>query len=210
METPPMSTSPSLTASFKRVLLSTLLFFSALPSVGICEELKDILGRVQKFADEKNFPKALDELNWVQKELQKGHSKELERFFPNDIKGFKGDKIKANAALGFLQVERSYNFDEKTINVSLAGGSSAGGLGNLGQLGKFAAMMGSESGQEILRIQGKTAQLEGDEDSSYSLSVFLESGGVLKLEASSDVTAAQLKEFAESLTLEQLDKYLKG
>jgi len=149
-------------------------------------------------------------LNWVQKELQKGHSKELERFFPNDIKGFKGDKIKANAALGFLQVERSYNFDEKTINVSLAGGSSAGGLGNLGQLGKFAAMMGSESGQEILRIQGKTAQLEGDEDSSYSLSVFLESGGVLKLEASSDVTAAQLKEFAESLTLEQLDKYLKG
>ncbi len=210
METLPMSTSPSLTASFMRVLLSTLLFISTSPSVGFCEELKDILSRVQKFADEKNFPKALDELNWVQKELQKGHSKELERFFPNEIKGFKGDKIKANAALGFSQVDRSYTSGEKTINVSLTGGSSAGGLGNLGQLGKFAAMMGSESGQEVVRIQGKTAQLEGDEESSYSLSIFLESGGILKLDATSDVTADQLKEFAESLMLEQLDKYLKG
>jgi hypothetical protein len=210
METLPMITSSSLTASFMRISLSTLLFLAASPSVGLCEELKDVLGRVQKFADEKNFPKAIDELNWAQKELQKGHSIQLERFFPNDIKGFKGDKIKANAALGFSQVERSYTSDEKNITVSLTGGSSAGGLGNLAQLGKFAAMMGSESGQEVVRIKGRTAQLEGDEESSYSLSIFLESGGVLKLDASSDVTADQLKEFAESLMLEELDKYLKG
>lgn len=205
-----MIISRSSAASFKRLALSTLLFLAASPSVSLSEELKDLLGRVQKLADEKNFPKALDELNWVQKELQKRHGTELERFLPNDIKGFKGEKVKVNTALGISQIERSYSSGERTIEVSLTGGSSAGGLGNLAELGKFAAMMGNESGTETIRIHGRTAQLEGDDESQYALSIFLESGSVLKLDASYGVTSTTLKEFAEAILVEDLDKYLKG
>lgn len=205
-----MSIARPLSASLKYLLLSSVIV-SAVP-VSRChgEELKDLLGRVQKLADEKNFPKALEELNWVQKELQKQHSTQLERFFPNEIKGFKGDKVKANAALGFSQVERTYTKGEQTITLSLAGGSSAGGIGNLAQLGKFAAMMGTESGQETIRVHGKTAQLEGDDESQYALSIFLESGSVLKLDASSGIKSTELKDFAEAILVEDLDKYLKG
>lgn len=210
MESLPMSISPSLPASLKYLVLSTLVIAVAPVTRCQCEELKDLLARVQKFADEKNYPKAIDELNWVQKELQKRNGQELKRFFPDEVKGFKGDKLKVSTALGFSQVERVYAEGERTISLSLTGGSAAGGLGNLAQLGQFAALAGSQPGQETLRIQGRTAQLEGDEESQYNLSIFLESGSVLKLDASEGISSSQLKEFAESLMLEQLDKYMKG
>lgn len=205
-----MRISRPLSASLKYLVLSSVIVAMLPISHCLAEDLKDLLGRVQKLADEKNFPKALEELNWVQKELQKQHSTQLERFFPNEIKGFKGEKMKVNAALGFSEIERTYTGGERTITLSLAGGSAAGGLGNLAQLGKFAAMMGTESGQETIRVHGKTAQLEGDDESQYALSIFLESGSVLKLDASSGVKSTELRDFAEAILIEDLDKYLKG
>jgi hypothetical protein len=196
--------------SFISATVLALTLNGATPSVGCSEELKDLLGRVQKLADEKNFPKALDELGWVQKDLQKKHGEQLTQFFPDQVKGFTGDKVQVNSTLGFSQVERNYAEGERSLTLSLTGGTSVGGLGNLAQLGKFAAMAGGDSGQEAVRIKGKTGQLEGDAESGFTLSLFLDSGSVLKVSATSGISSEELTQFAEILKLEELDKYLRG
>ncbi len=206
-------TPKSVKAPVKRTcgaLVLSLFITSSIPQLGHAEELKDLLGRVQKLADEKNFPKALDELGWVQKDLQKRHGEQLKQFFPDQVKGFTGDKVQINSTLGFSQVERNYTEGERSVSLSLTGGSSAGGLGNLAQLGKFAAMAGGDSEQEAVRIQGKTGQIEGDAESGFTLSIFLDSGSVLKVSASSGISSEEITQFAQILKLEELDKYLRG
>lgn len=177
------------------------------------EELDAIFKKVNEYVQQQNYPKAIEELSWAKQEIEKKNSQKLQTFFPDDVLGYKGDKTDINNALGFVNVERKYKGEKGIINASLTGGSggSGGALGGLAQFGKMAAMFGAQGGQETVRISGRTATIEKQPGSkSASISIFLDSGSVLKVESQNSQDTDALKSFAEALKIDEIDKYLKG
>ena len=59
---------------------------------------------------------------------------------------------------------------------------------------------------DSFRIKGRTASLS-DQGGNAELSIFLDGGGVLKLEAEK---GDELKTMAETLDLDKIDSYLAG
>lgn len=203
----------------KRVSLALLLALTPLTNAAIsnAEDVNQIFTKVNEYIAKKNYPKALTELEWARKEIEKANTAQLQSFFPNDLSGMKGSPIQANSALGMMNIERSYTGNGKTVKVSLLGGSGGGQanpLGGLAALGQMAAMFGGAqqgAGQESFRLDGRTANLNAEPGSQNSdLTVFLESGSMLKLESYDGVSGDTLKGMAQALKINDLDNYLKG
>jgi hypothetical protein len=178
------------------------------------EDLKQIFDKVQQYYQEKNYPKALEELSWAQKEIEKANAQVTQSFFPNEVEGFKGGEIDNTNVFGFMNVERSYEKgDSQSIKVSLIGSSKGQGqnpLGGLAAMGQMAAMMGgNQPGMDSFRLDGRTAMLE-KEDSSASLTVFLDGGAMLKFEMNGSNNADELKKFAGGFKIGDIEKHLKG
>ncbi len=188
-------------------ILFSVLFFSAIVQA---EDLNEIFKRVNDYIAQKNFSKAMTELDWAKKEIEKMHYARVEEFFPDELAGFKGAPAKKSAALGLSNYEREYTGAEGQIRLSLVGGSGDAnqGLGGLMQLGKMAAMY-QAPGQESFRIAGKTAVLDTNNDNP-KVSVYLDSGAVLQLDAQDGVKSETLKKFAEAIKVAELDLYLRG
>lgn len=196
----------------KFLLLSILSIFIGSKTV-IAEEVDVIFTKIKEYMGQQNFTKALEELSWAKQEIEKKNSEKLQSFFPDDVAGYKGEKAQVSSALGFTTIEKKYKSDKANMTVSLTGGSSsvAGGLGGLAQIGKMAAMFGNQPGMETERIAGRTATIEKEANSKgSSVSIFLDSGSVLKVEAPNTQDTAVLKSFVEALKIDDLDKYLKG
>lgn len=198
----------------KRVLLSLVVAGSFSSVSARAEDLTEIFKKVNEYVGAKNYAKALEELSWARKEIEKMNSGQIQSFFPDSLAGFTGGKIEANSALGFSNLEREYTKGELAVRVSLTGGGEglAGGFGNLAAFGKMAAMAeGGGSGRDTLRIGGRTAVLNQDnEGNSADLTVFLDSGSILKFESSSGAKGDTLKSMAEAIKVADLDAYLKG
>ena len=198
----------------KAMLLPLLLL--ALPVDVVAEDIKELLKRIEEYSAKQQYKKALDEVGWLQKELQTSHSNGFKQYFPDDVAGFKGEPPVSQSALGFSSYERKYKKEEgQSMTVSLLGG--VGGAANnamnpLAAFGQMAAMMGGESaGQETFRLSGRTANLSVDEAARTSeLTVFLESGSMLKFEVEGVSKADEVKKIAESFKISELDAYLKG
>ena len=191
-------------------VLCALCLFSGNPASA--EDLNTILKRVDDFVQQKNYSKAMEELDWARKEVEKMHVKRVQEFLPDNLAGYTGQKFDANSALGFSNIERDYKQGKKDVKLSLTGGSGGGAaaLGGLAQLGRMAAMFGGNTpGNETIRIQGRTATLETGE-SSASMTVMLDSGSILRLDGSSGVSSEDLKSIVEGIKIEELDSYLKG
>jgi hypothetical protein len=182
--------------------------FVASPTVSHAEDINEIFKRVNEFVTQKNYPKALEELNWAKKEIEKMNSSSLTSFFPDSLAGFTGAKAEVSNALGMTNISRRYSKGEKSVNVSLTGGGPAGALGGLAGIGKMAAMFGGEAGQDTFRLQGRTAMLR-DDGGAPELQVFLDSGSILTL-SGDNATGAELRGMAEALKLDALDSYLRG
>lgn len=203
-----------------RTLLA-LLSCVAIGSVQLAhaENLDDIFKKVNEYVAAKNYSKAMEELGWAQKELEKLHAGRLETLLPDTLGGLTGEKATSTSMLGMSQLERNYQTagGATSVKVSLLGGSkgagAAGGLGGLGGLaamGQMAAMMGgNQPGTETFRVDGRTATLE-TASGSPSLTIFLEGGTMLKLEASGDAKADLLKKMAGEIKIAELESYLKG
>lgn len=190
--------------------LTLALLICLMPCAAMAEDLNAIFKKVGEFVEAKNYPKALEELKWAQKEIEKLNLKQMENLLPENVAGFVGAKAKANSAMGFTNLERQYSKDSIKIDVSLTGTGGAG-LAGMAGIGQMAAMMGNVPGQETMRINGRTAMLESNEGSdSSSLTVFLDGGTILKMEMSGSSDSAVLKGFAEALKIDDIDKYLKG
>lgn len=204
--------------SMALTLIAVLSGFAilGLPSKAYSEDINAIFKRVNEFIAQKNYPKAMEELSWANKEIQKMHTEELKNFFPDQVAGFSGQKLEMNSVLGFTNVERNYTKpgSKGSLKVALIGGSggaSSQGLGGLAQLGRMAAMMGGGQGQDTIRINGRTASLQvQDSSNSAELTVFLDSGSMLQLTMQQDKDSEALKSFATALPLDALDSYLRG
>lgn len=199
--------------------LLTVLMASCLliTTSAFAEDINDIFKRVNDLIAQQNYSKALNELNWASKEIEKMHNQKLQGFLPDTLSGLAGGKIESTSALGFTNLERTYTnaADKSTVKVSLSGGTTPGaqgGMGGLAQLGQMAAMFGgNQPGQDTFRIGGRTATLEQNEQSKHAeLTVFMDSGSILKLEMNGNAKGDTLKTMAEALKLDDLDKYLRG
>lgn len=194
------------------IAVSLAILLSA--SSTLAEDLKTIFDRVNKYVGENNYAKALSELEWAKKELEKMNAGKLKTFLPDELAGFKGGETKTSNALGFSNTERTYSKGSDAIKISLIGGSSgAGGMGaGLAQLGQMAAMFGGQgNGIETVRIQGRTATLTEQPGSRPDLSIFLQGGTILKIESDKGkVTGENLKEIAEAMKLDDLENYISA
>lgn len=197
----------------KRIICCALLSICIATPSAIAEDLETIFKKVNEYVAAENYPKAMQELQWADKELQKKHSAKLGTMFPDTLVGFKGEKLKTQAMMGFKTVEKVYRKGNQQIRMTLTGGS-AGAAGSMAAMGRMAAMMGgSQPGTETFRIDGRTANLTVKENrKSGELSVFLESGDLLKLELknTAEGQAETLKAAIEEIKIVTLDNYLKG
>lgn len=176
------------------------------------EDINENFKKVNEYIAAENFPKALEELSWARKEIESMHTKKLNSFFPDKLGEFVGQPIKAQSAMGFTSVERKYKKGNESLNLTLTGGSgqAAGGMGGFAAMGRMAAMMGGGApGQETFRLKGRTAMLE-TKNNRANLTIFLDSGSMLKLEQRNSADANALRTLAEQLPLDQIDAYLKG
>ena len=196
----------------KNALLFSLAVSAALVSAGNAEDINAIFKKVNDLITAQNYSKALDELKWASKEIEKLNGEKIKTFFPDSVAGFTGDKANANSALGISNIERNYKGANGTLKLSLTnmGAAAGAGFGGLAQLGQMAAMFGGAgNGIETLRVQGRTANLDTT-GTNPKLTVYLDSGSILQLDASGKTSAEEIKAFAEALKIEELDKYLKG
>lgn len=187
-------------------LAAVLALSFALPAAA--EDINEVFKKVNEYAAKKNYPKALEELQWAQKELEKLNQQRLAELLPKDVDGFVGEEPQVQSAMGFTTIERQYNKGEKGIQVSIAGGGgAAGGLAGIAKMGMM--MGGAQPGTDQFRIDGRTATL--DTSGSPELTVLLESGSVLQIRSSDEsVDGATLKKFAQGLKIADLDSYLGG
>ncbi len=177
------------------------------------EEIETIFGKVKEYAAKENYTKAIEELGWAKKELEKAHFKKIESMLPNQVAGFQGGTINSQSTVGITNIERTYKkAGEKDVKLSLAGGSTGGGpMAGFAALGRMAGMMGTQPGVDTFRIDGRTANLQV-RNGRAELTVFLESGSFLKLEQQSAKDGSSVKSIAEGMKSEivALDNYLKG
>jgi hypothetical protein len=176
------------------------------------DDLKQILDKAQQYYQEKNYAKALEELSWAQKEIEKANNEITLSFFPSEVAGFKGGKVENTNVLGMTNIERTYSKgDSESIKVSLIGGSKGqqNPLGGLAAMGQMAAMMGGQAGVNSFRMDGRTAVLEKQDDSA-DLTVFLDGGSMMKFELDGSNDEESLKKFAGSFKISDIEKHLKG
>lgn len=192
--------------------IATAAIFSLLFAVqpALSEDINDVFKKVNEYVQQKNYPKAMEELTWAQKELEKLHQQRLSELLPAEVEGYKGGDTQVQQMMGFSNIEREYSNGEKNIRLAISGTSGTEGMGGLAGIAKMGMMMGAtQQGRDQFRINGRTASLDTT-NSSPELSVFLESGAVLQLTTDEGVDGPTLKKFAEALKIGDLDNYLKG
>ncbi len=186
--------------------LSTLLFCQP----AVAEDINDVFKKVNEYVQQKNYPKAMEELGWAQKELEKMHQARLAELLPGEVDGFKGGDTQVQQMMGFSNIEREYTNGDKNVRVAITGTGGAEGMGGLAGIAKMGMMMGgTQAGKDQFRIAGRTASLDTT-SGSPELTIFLESGSVMQLSTGDGVDGPALKKFAEGLKIADLDSYLKG
>jgi hypothetical protein len=199
-----------------RFVVSALTLSTALctgtPIAVQAEDLKPIFEKVQQYYQEKNYAKALEELSWAQKEIEKANTAATVGFFPDEVEGYKGGKVENANVFGITNIERNYRkSDNDSIKVSLLGGSKGqqNPLGGLAAMGQMAAMMGGQNGMDSFRMDGRTAMLEKQDDSA-TLTIFLDGGTMMKFEKNGSNDGESLKKFANGFKIADIEKHLKG
>ena len=192
----------------KFLLVLILSILSA--STAVAEDLNKIFAKVNEYVAAENYSKAIKELEWAKKELEKLNGGKLGKMLPDTLVGFRGGKLERSSALGFNNLERKYSKDKQSFTISITGGSGSAGLGGLAALGQMGALMGSQPGVDTFRLDGKTANLDTNGRNPV-LTVFLESGSILKLESRGiNDEGKTIKSAAEAIKIGSLDQYLAG
>ena len=191
--------------SFYMIMLYSLL---AAHTDVTADEIDKIAAKVSEYINAGNYPKALEELAWYQKEVEKLHFARILDFFEEELAGYKRQQPKIQSTVRLSTVEAIYSNESEQIKAVLTGssGGSVGTMGGLAALGHLAAMQGAAAGQDPFRLNGFTATLN-HQRRRPELSIFLHSGWILKIVAPDAKTA---RSFANVFPTVELNEYLKG
>jgi hypothetical protein len=177
------------------------------------EDIGEIFARVHAFMEQENYPKAIEELGWARREIEKLHVARLGEFFPDSHDGLDAGQMESQTMFGMSSVSRRYGGGDEVINVTLSSAGAGGsiGAGGLAALAQMATTMGGQQGMDTYRIQERTANFIPAGDSGLaSVSVTLESGALLYFELEAGADGTRLKRFADSWPMVELDSYLSG
>ena len=203
---------------FNRLALlgACMLFGLSCMSSARAEEwnLPTSLREIERHASEGSYPSALMELERARNYLLEQKNERVKKFFPGTLrwsagKSLTGEEIEVSVALGLTNMVRLYKGEESELKVSLLGGGRSISAQEESGLGRMAAMIQKEEGGVGLQIGGCSALLD-ESGARPELSVFLKSGGILKLEGRKSVTGDQLKGLAAKIDIKGLDTYLQG
>jgi len=193
--------------------LVTTLVFSLLVSAGaFAEDVNAVFKRVNELVAAKNYPKALEELGRAREDIEKLHLARLQGYLPDAVVGYAASPPASQSALGILSVERVYTKGASILKLAIRAGTIGGGQGSFGsiaQLGRMAALMGSQSGRAAIQIGGRPAVFK-DRGGKNDLMIFLESGTIVTVEGGAASTNDEMRGFAEALNLSELDRYLSA
>jgi len=172
------------------------------------EDPLPLLDNVAGFVKSGDYARALEELGWARKSIEALHAAHIETFLPDSLAGMTGQPARTQGAAGLVNVSREYADGGTRVTVSLTEAAGAGA--GLAGLGRMAAMMGAQgTGMNAFRIQGRTATLDDRNPGRNVLTVFLNSGAMLKLESRTPkLEEGLLNRMAEALPLDDMDKYL--
>lgn len=194
-------------------MLSLLLNAAADSHTGSQDTMEKLVDNMRKYVQAGNYPKALEELGWIRRDLEKRDIEATLKFFPDAFNGFQGDRATTQSAMGMTTIERRYQNASQTITVSLLGGSGSAqdAIGGLAALGRLAMMQQQPTGpgQNMFRVDGRTAILN-EHGNRAEVIINLQSGGVLKFVMKRDGDATILREAAQAFPIADLDTYRRG
>ena len=173
------------------------------------ESIDELFESLKKYVEQEQYTNAMEELQWIQRELDKLHFDKVKGFFPDALGAYSGGDTKSQTVLGFTNMSRTYSGAGPDIEVALTGGASvAGGVAALLQM---VNVLGSQENTTTFRLDGRTATLVSDPGGgATSLSVALKSGSLLTFEAEGLEDAEALRQVARSFPVAALDDYLAG
>jgi hypothetical protein len=172
------------------------------------EGIDELFANLKKYVEQEQYTNAMEELQWMQRELDKLHFDKVKSFFPDQLEDYKGGETKSQTVLGFTNLNRTYSGAGPDIEVALTGGASvAGGMAALLQM---VNVLGSQENSTTFRLDGRTATLVRDPDGSATLSVMLKSGSLLTFDTKNMEDIDLLKQAAGAFPLAALDDYLAG
>ena len=169
---------------------------AAASSAEACEE-------AARLVRDDDLDAALEEAKWCLESLQQLRSDRTFALFPDSLEGYEGGELETQGAMGMTMMNRSYESEAGTIDVSLASGAAGSGLAALAQMG-----MTLGGGGRKLRVQRRTVMDSSEAQGSASFLVELRSGGMLTV-SSPDVPPAEVLEFVRAFPIERLDDALE-
>ncbi len=173
------------------------------------EDLEEVMQRFDEFVAEGNYPRALEELQWARRALERAHHGQIESLFPSRLGSRDGREMTRQSVFGLTTHTRRY-VDEAggAIEVTLTEGGTGGSP--MAALEQLSRLLGGAAGAETFRIEGRTATLvPADVQGEAVVTVRLESGGVLRFTAPAGEAEA-LESAARAFGVGRLDDYLSG
>lgn len=188
--------------------------------IAYAEDLSGALKRVMDAGTAKDFPRALKELQWAQKELEDGHKRALEKLLPASLGTFKSiqepDALSPRAMKtmgsmkGTASASRIYERKpDETIVLSVTS-----------PMGISAAVIQSKCNPEtlkhlqkteVVRLNGRLASLQMMDfmGMKVTLTVCLKAGAV-SFEFSKEASIPEVKAIVEKLDLTPIENYMLG
>jgi len=191
--------------SMNRMGIAAGLVCVLLCGTGRADNIDDLMEKIRQYTDAENYPKALEEVTWLRKEIQTLNTGAITTMLPAKLGEFGGGDAKVESVMGMTSVQKPYTKGRETVNLNLTQMGS-GGMGGIAGLGAMAAMMGNS--QNAVRILGFTARIQAQGNTS-KLTVFLD-GATLELRINRAKTGLALKTLAEQLPLKELNTYMRG
>ncbi|MCG6873386.1 MAG: hypothetical protein LJE84_13965 [Gammaproteobacteria bacterium] len=194
----------------KTRLIALPLFLAAMPlgADDTRQNIENVMKKSLEYVDKGNFVKAMNELDWAKKDIEKLHVAKLLTYLNDELGGFTGAPVQSSGAMGIMAIARDYRKDDIRVKVTIT--STGAAQGGLAAFGRMAAMMQrGNPNVETFRVGEQTATLES-KASRVNLNVFLEAGPMLGLEMRGSQDAQILKDVLADIPVEKMNSYLKG
>lgn len=193
-----------------------IVFFGSLGTrLVYADDIVDLIKSAEQNYNAGQYKKALEDLEWVRKEIAKLQLQEMKKFLPEEIDGMKGSDSDGGAAFGLHSVSREYRDNDGnrvvTINViSAAGGEAGGGLGAfMGMAAAFGALDTSKESKMIVE-KGYRGNFSRDPETQEGTLIFSLSGGAMvQIETFGCKDESMAKKAAEKLDLPKIEEALK-
>ncbi len=183
---------------------------SALSIVAHADNVEELLKSVSDNYKAKNYQKALEDLDWIKKEISGLQMEIIKTLLPQSIPGYETQEIDGGAAFGIQNVSRQYIKDEKRIQISISGGQTSGTTAGLGALMGMAAAMGAmDAGVQsnMVIVQGRKGQFNLESEDQHGTLIFnLNNNAFVSIETWGFGTSDEAKAAAEKLDMDKIEK----